>query len=63
MSGTGHSRRFKGSISNRGNTAPFQVLAPWNSKETGLQNQVPVSKGGDNLKFELIGAKMMSNLS
>ena len=33
MPGTGHSSRYKGSISNRNSKPAFQVLAPWNSKK------------------------------
>ena len=61
MPGTGHSHRYKGSISNRNTKSAFQVLAPWNAKKNGEKNQVAVSTGGDNLNFKLMGAKMMSN--
>ena len=61
MPGTGHSGRYKGSISNRNTKSSFQVLAPWNAKKNGEKNQVAVSTGGNNLNFQLMGAKMMSN--
>lgn len=61
MPGTGHSSRYKGSISNRNSKPAFQVLAPWNSKKNGNVNQVPVSGGGDAVNFKLMNAKMMSN--
>jgi len=61
MPGTGHSHRYKGSISNRNTKSSFQVLAPWNSVKNGEKNQVAVSTGGNKLNFELMGAKMMSN--
>ena len=61
MPGTGHSHRYKGSISNRNTKPAFQVLAPWNARKNGEQNQVAVSTGGTNLKFAKMGAKMMSN--
>ena len=61
MPGTGHSHRYKGSISNRNTKSSFQVLAPWNAKKNGEKNQVAVSTGGNNLNFQLMGAKMMSN--
>ena len=61
MPGTGHSHRYKGSISNRNTKPAFQVLAPWNSRKNGEKNQIPVSTGGDNVNFKLMGAKMMSN--
>ena len=35
MPGTGHSHRYKGSISNRNTKSSFQVLAPWNSVKNG----------------------------
>ena len=61
MPGTGHSSRYKGSISNRNSKPAFQVLAPWNSNKNGNFNQVPVSGGGDSVNFKLMNAKMMSN--
>jgi len=61
MPGTGHSSRYKGSISNRNSKPAFQVLAPWNSKKNGNINQVPVSSGGEAVNFKLMNAKMMSN--
>ena len=61
MPGTGHSHRYKGSISNRNTKPAFQVLAPWNSTKNGEKGQVPVSTGGTNLKFAKMEAKMMSN--
>jgi hypothetical protein len=61
MPGTGHSSRYKGSISNRNSKPAFQVLAPWNSKKNGDVNQVPVSSGGGPINFKLVNAKMMSN--
>ena len=51
MSGTGHSYRFKSSISNRNNKSAFQVLAPWNARKLGKAGQVPVTTGGGDLYF------------
>ena len=52
MPGTGHSHRYKSSISNRNAKPAFQVLAPWNKGKLGKPGQVPViSEGGGNLQF------------
>jgi hypothetical protein len=52
MPGTGHSHRYKSSISNRNAKPAFQVLAPWNKGKLGKPGQVPViAEGGGNLQF------------
>ena len=61
MPGTGHSHRYKGSISNRNTKPAFQVLAPWNSTKNGEKGQVAVSTGGTNLKFAKLDAQQMAN--
>ena len=61
MPGTGHSHRYKGSISNRNTKPAFQVLAPWNSTKNGEKGQVPISTGGTNLKFQKLDAQQMTN--
>ena len=52
MPGTGHSHRFKSSISNRNSKSAFQVLAPWNARKLGKEGQVAVATGGGNVKWE-----------
>jgi hypothetical protein len=61
MPGTGHSGRYKGSISNRNTKPAFQVLAPWNSTKNGEKGEVAVSTGGTNLKFAKLDAQQMAN--
>ena len=52
MPGTGHSHRYKSSISNRNSKSAFQVLAPWNKGKLGKPGQVPtIGKGGGDLQF------------
>ena len=51
MPGTGHSHRFRGSISNRNSRPAFTRLGPWNARKVGSNGQVPVSTGGDTIKF------------
>jgi hypothetical protein len=61
MPGTGHSGRFKGSISNRASKGAFQVLAPWNSNQNGKAGEIAVAVGDSSLKFSKLEAKQMSN--
>jgi len=51
MPGTGHSHRYKSSISNRNSKSAFQVLAPWNKGKLGKPGQVPRIGEGGNLQF------------
>ena len=51
MPGTGHSHRYKSSISNRNAKPAFQVLAPWNKGKLGKPGQVPTISEGGNLQF------------
>ena len=51
MPGTGHSHRFRGSISNRNSRPAFTRLGPWNARKVGSNGQVPVSTGGDTINF------------
>ena len=52
MPGTGHSHRFKSSISSRNARPRFNVLAPWSARKTGAAGDVAVSQGGDTLIFK-----------
>lgn len=58
---SGHSGRYKGSISNRSAKSRMYNLCKPYARTCGKANQVPVCKGGDTLKFESMNAKMMSN--
>ena len=61
MPGTGHSGRYRGSISNRNGKPAFQVLAPWNSRKNGEKGQVAISQGTDRVKFQNLDAQQMAN--
>ena len=52
MPGTGHSHRFKSSISSRNARSRFNVLAPWSARKTGNAGDAAVSQGGDTLVFK-----------
>ena len=52
MPGTGHSHRFKSSISSRNARPRFNVLAPWSARKTGVAGDVAVSQGGDTLSIQ-----------
>ena len=52
MPGTGHSHRFRGSISNRNSRPAFTRLGPWNARKVGSNGQVPVSTGSDSIIFK-----------
>lgn len=57
MPGTGHSARYKGSISNRVRISPFQRLAEWNSQLLGADGAVPtITGGGGSLAFKKLDA-------
>lgn len=57
MPGTGHSSRYKGSISNRVRISPFQRLAEWNSQLLGADGAVPtITGGGGSLAFKKLDA-------
>jgi len=57
MPGTGHSARYKGSISNRVRISPFQRLAEWNSQLLGADGSVPtITGGGGSLAFKKLDA-------
>ena len=57
MPGTGHSSRYKGSISNRVRISPFQRLAEWNSQLLGADGSVPtITGGGGSLAFKKLDA-------
>ena len=61
MPGTGHSGRYRGSISNRSSKPAFQVLAPWNSNKNGEKGQVAISQGTARVKFQNLDAQQMAN--
>ena len=48
MPGTGHSARYKGSISNRSKISPFEHLAKWNQQLLGADGAVPSIVGGNS---------------
>ena len=53
MPGTGHSARYKGSISNRSKISPFEHLAKWNQQLLGADGAVPsIVNGGNSLEFK-----------
>ena len=57
MPGTGHSHRYKGSISNRVRKSPFQQLAEWNAQLLGADGSVPtITGGGGGLAFKKLDA-------
>jgi len=56
MPGTGHSARYKGSISNRVKISPFQRLAEWNAQLLGADGAVPSIVGGGSLAFKKLDA-------
>ena len=57
MPGTGHSARYKGSISNRVRISPFQRLAEWNAQLLGADGAVPsITGGGGSLAFKKLDA-------
>ena len=56
MPGTGHSARYKGSISNRVRKSPFQQLAEWNAQLLGADGAVPSIVGGGGLEFKKLDA-------
>jgi hypothetical protein len=56
MPGTGHSARYKGSISNRVKKSPFQRLADWNAQLLGADGAVPTITGGSSLAFKKLNA-------
>ena len=57
MPGTGHSARYKGSISNRVRISPFQRLAEWNAQLLGADGAVPtITGGGGSLAFKNLDA-------
>ena len=57
MPGTGHSHRYKGSISNRVKISPFQRLAEWNAQLLGADGAVPsITGGGGSLAFKKLDA-------
>ena len=57
MPGTGHSARYKGSISNRVQKSPFQQLAEWNAQLLGADGSVPtITGGGGGLAFKKLDA-------
>ena len=57
MPGTGHSARYKGSISNRSKISPFEHLAKWNQQLLGADGAVPsIVNGGNSLEFKKLDA-------
>jgi len=56
MPGTGHSARYKGSISNRSKISPFEHLAKWNQQLLGADGAVPSIVGGNSLEFKKLNA-------
>ena len=56
MPGTGHSARYKGSISNRSKISPFEHLAKWNQQLLGADGAVPSIVGGNSLEFKKLDA-------
>jgi hypothetical protein len=57
MPGTGHSARYKGSISNRVRTSPFEQLANWNAQLLGADGMIPsITGGGGSLEFKKLNA-------
>ena len=57
MPGTGHSARYKGSISNRVQKSPFQQLVEWNAQLLGADGAVPsITGGGGGLAFKKLDA-------
>jgi len=63
MPGTGHSHRYKGSISNRVRKSPFQQLAEWNAQLLGADGSVPtITGGGGSLAFKKLDASDINNV-
>ncbi len=56
MPGTGHSARYKGSISNRSKVSPFEHLAKWNQQLLGADGAIPTIVGGNSLEFKKLDA-------
>ena len=56
MPGTGHSARYKGSISNRSKISPFEHLAKWNQQILGADGAIPTIVGGNSLEFKKLDA-------
>ena len=56
MPGTGHSARYKGSISNRSKISPFEHLAKWNQQLLGADGAVPSIVNGGDLQFKKLDA-------
>ncbi len=56
MPGTGHSARYKGSISNRSKVSPFEQLAKWNQQLLGADGAVPSIVNGGDLQFKKLDA-------
>ena len=56
MPGTGHSARYKGSISNRSKISPFEHLAKWNQQLLGADGAIPTIVGGNSLEFKKLDA-------
>ena len=57
MPGTGHSARYKGSISNRVQISPFEQLARWNAQLLGAEGAIPtITGGGGSLEFKKLDA-------
>jgi hypothetical protein len=57
MPGTGHSARYKGSISNRVQISPFEQLAKWNAQLLGAEGAIPtITGGGGSLEFKKLDA-------
>jgi hypothetical protein len=57
MPGTGHSARYKGSISNRVQISPFEQLAKWNAQLLGAEGAIPsITGGGGSLEFKKLEA-------
>ncbi len=63
MPGTGHSARYKGSISNRSKVSPFEHLAKWNQQLLGADGMVPsITGGGGGLEFKKLNASDISGV-
>ena len=63
MPGTGHSARYKGSISNRVRTSPFEQLANWNAQLLGADGMIPsITGGGGSLEFKKLDASDISGV-
>ena len=62
MPGTGHSARYKGSISNRSKISPFEHLAKWNQQLLGADGAVPSIVGGNSLEFKKLDASNIAGV-